>query len=177
MEIRDPSSGHKLITLIEILSPSNKRPGPDREAYEDKQREVLGSDASLIELDLLRGGRRILPDLGLIAMIDRLEPSPAYIVLANRAWRRRGGVDCDVYSIGLRDPLPCISVPLKEGEDEVALDVQYVFDRAYETGRYRQGAVDYAGPVPAPALDENDAAWAAELTRPWREPDTARAGG
>ena len=63
VEIRDPSRGHKLITLIEILSPSNKWPGPDREAYEAKQREVLESDASLIELDLLRGGRRILPDL------------------------------------------------------------------------------------------------------------------
>ena len=62
VEIRDPSRGHKLITLIEILSPSNKRAGPDREAYESKQREVLESDASLIELDLLRGGRRILPD-------------------------------------------------------------------------------------------------------------------
>jgi hypothetical protein len=167
VENRDSSSGHKLITLIEILSPSNKRSGPDRVAYEGKQRDVIGSDASLVELDLLRGGRRILPDIGLIAMIDRLEPSPTYVVLTNRAWRRRGGVDCDVYPIGLREPLPCIAVPLKEGEDEIALDLQYVFDRAYDTGPYRRGAVDYA--VPAPALDEKDAAWAAELTRPWRE--------
>src|SRR5262245_14272625 len=29
IEIRDPSRGHQLITLIEIASPSNKRPGPD----------------------------------------------------------------------------------------------------------------------------------------------------
>jgi hypothetical protein len=138
-------------------------------AYESKQREVLESDASLVELDLLRSGRRILPDLGLRAIIDRLEPSPTYVVLANRAWRRGAGVDCDVYPIGLRDPLPCIAVPLKEGEDEVPLDLQYVFDRAYDTGPYCRGAVDYAGPVPPPALDEADAAWAAELTRPWRE--------
>src|SRR4051794_1058938 len=65
VEIRDSMRGHKLITLIEILNPSNKRPGPDREAYRDKQREVLGSDASLIELDLLRSGDRVLPDLAL----------------------------------------------------------------------------------------------------------------
>lgn len=174
VEIRDPSRGHKLITLIEILSPSNKRSGPDREAYEAKQREVLESEASLIELDLLRGGRRVLPDLGLRARIDQLDPRPAYVVLTNRAWRRGGGVDYDVYPIGLHDPLPCIAVPLKEGEEEIPLDLQYVFDRAYDTGPYRRGAVDYAGPVPAPALDEPDAAWAAELTRPWRE---ARAGG
>ena len=40
---------------------------------------------------------------------------------------------------------------------------------------YRRGAVDYAGPVPAPALDKEDAAWAAELTRPWREAGAAGA--
>ena len=119
VEIRDPARGHKLITLIEILSPSGKHPGPDREAYEAKQREVLQSDASLIELDLLRGGRRILPDRHIKAMLDRLKPSPAYVVLVNRAWRRSNApLAYHVYPAGLREPLPCIWVPLKEHEDE-----------------------------------------------------------
>jgi hypothetical protein len=52
--------------------------------------------------------------------------------------------------------------------------LQYVFDRAYGAGPYRRGAVDYAGPVPAPALSDEDAAWAAELPRPWREAKAAR---
>jgi hypothetical protein len=178
VEIRDPARGHKLITLIEILSPSNKGGVHDRIAYETKQREVLASDASLIELDLLRGGRRILPDLSIKSMIAQLKPSPAYVVLVNRAWRRnRGGRGYQVFPTGLRGPLPCISVPLKEGEQEILLDLQDVFDRAYDTGPYRRGAVDYAGPVPAPALDKPDAAWAAELTRPWREADAVGAGG
>src|SRR5579864_5843619 len=59
LEIRDPSRGHRLITLIEIASPSNKCTGVDRQAYFKKQREVLESDASLIELDLLRTGQRL----------------------------------------------------------------------------------------------------------------------
>lgn len=172
IEIREPARGHKLVTLIEILSPSNKRSGPDREAYESKRREVLASDASLIELDLLRGGRRVLPDPALRARIERLEPSPSYLVLLDRAWRRGAGVDCDVYPIGLREPLPCIAVPLKQDEDEVALDLQDAFERAYDTGPYGRGAVDYAGPVPEPSLDEADAAWAADRTRPWREART-----
>ena len=89
MEIRDPARDHKLITLIEILSPSGKHPGPDREAYEAKQREVLQSEASLIELDLLRRGRRIVPDRHVEAMLDRLEPPPpSYVILVNRAWQR-----------------------------------------------------------------------------------------
>lgn len=178
VEIRDSALGHKLITLIEILSPSNKRPGLDREAYEAKQREVLRSDANLIELDLLRGGGRILSNPHLRAMIDRLGPSPAYLTLVKRAWRRtNAALAYNVYPIGLRDPLPCIWVPLKEHDDEIALDLQDIFDRAYDTGPYRRGAVDYAGPVPAPALDEKDAAWAAELTRPWREATAAGSGG
>jgi Protein of unknown function (DUF4058) len=85
VEIRDSAHAHKLITLLEIVSPSNKRAGPDREAYDAKQREVLKSDANLIELDLLRGGRRILPELTLDALIQELEPPPAYVVLVNRA--------------------------------------------------------------------------------------------
>ncbi len=175
VEIRDPTLGYKLITLIEIVSPSNKGSGQDRKAYARKQREVLESDASLVELELFRGGRRIVTDRILAEMIERVKP--AYVVLVNRAWKRGGGmITCQVFR-SAREPLPCIAVPLKEGGIEIALDLQDIFERAYDTGPYRRGAVDYAGPVPAPALDPDDAAWAAELTRPWREAKEAGAGG
>jgi hypothetical protein len=170
VEIRDSSEGHKLITLIEIVSPSNKRPGPDRQAYERKQRDVLDSDANLIELDLLRDGRRILPDLNLEALIEDLPEPMAYLVLVNKVWRRIPGATAyQVFPIGLREWLPCIPVPLKETEAEITLDLQFVFNRAYDTGPYRRGAVNYAGDPAEPPLGEKDAAWAAELTRPWRE--------
>jgi hypothetical protein len=55
VEIRDGSRGHKLITLIEIVSPSNKRPGPDRRSYLRQQQEILESDASLVERPLALG--------------------------------------------------------------------------------------------------------------------------
>jgi hypothetical protein len=171
VEIRDASRGHKLITLIEILSPSNKRRGPDREAYARKQKDVLESDANLIELDLLRGGRRILRELNLAMTIAALDPQPAYLVLVNRSWRRRRRASAyQAFPVSLRGCLPCIPVPLKRGEEEVPLDLQYVFNRTYDNGPYRRGAVDYSGRPPAPRLSAEDAAWAAELTRPWREP-------
>jgi Protein of unknown function (DUF4058) len=170
VEIRDSMRGHKLIALIEILSPSNKRTGDDREAYEDKQREVLKSDTSLIELDLLRGGRRILTEPGLEARIQRLDPPPTYLVWVNRSWRRVPRLAAyQIFPVGLRELLPCIPVPLKPDEDDVLLDLQVVFNRAYDTGPYRRGAVDYSAPPPPPALSDEDAAWAAERTRPWRE--------
>ncbi len=170
-EIRDSSQGHKLITLIEIVSPSNKRPGADRKSYERKQREVLDSDANLVEIELVRDGRRVLPDLRLEELIDDSPQPPAYVVLVNRAWRRGPGASAyQVFPVSLREWLPCIPVPLKEGEEEVALDLQFVLNRAYDSGPYRRGAVDYAAPPPEPALGDEDAAWAAELTRPWRTP-------
>jgi len=164
VEIRDPTRRHKLVTLIEIASPPNKRPGMDRRAYIQKQREVLDSDANLVELDLLRGGERLLVDQ-LMPEYARMQPPPDYLVLVNRAWRRTGALAaCEVFPITLKQPLPCISVPLRE-DLEIALDLQFVFNHVYDAGPYRRGAVNY-GEAPAPPLEGNNAAWAEELLRP-----------
>jgi hypothetical protein len=165
VEIRDPSSGHKLITLIEILSPSNKRPGPDRKTYLKKQREVLASNANLIELDLLRRGQRATPHFRLEAFLAALEPPPAYVVLVNRAERRvDGNTGYQVFPCRLREWLPCIPVPLRPGEPDVPLDLQFVVNAAYDRGPYNRGAVDYARP-PEPPLSGDDVAWAEALLR------------
>jgi hypothetical protein len=165
VEICDASRGHKLITLIEIVSPSNKRAGVDRRAYLRKQREVLESDASLVEIDLLRAGERLLPHVELAAYLSGLAPPPAYLVLVNRAWRRLGvEMAYQVFAVSLRDVLPCIAIPLREGEDEVTLDVQWIFSQAYDRGPYRRGAVDYEGD-PEPPLEPDDRQWVYQRLR------------
>ncbi len=58
--ILDLYSGQKLVTVIEVVSPSNKFDGPGRESYLAKQKEVRGSTVHLVELDLLRTGRHVL---------------------------------------------------------------------------------------------------------------------
>jgi Protein of unknown function (DUF4058) len=159
VEIRDARRGHKLVTLLEIVSPANKRPGPDRRACLRKQRDVLESDASLVEIDLLRAGERLLPNAALAAYLASLEPQPAYIVLVNRAWQRVGTeMACQLFTVSLRDVLPCIPIPLREGEEEVKLDVQWVFRQAYDRGPYSRGAVNY-GEEPEPPLAADDAHW------------------
>ena len=159
VEIRDASRGHKLITLIEIVSPSNKRAGVDRRAYLRKQRDVLESDASLVEIDLLRSGERLLPNAELEIYLLSLDPKPAYLVLVNRAWRRLGvEMAYQLFAVSVRDVLPCIAIPLREGEDEVTLDLQWIFNQAYDRGPYRRGAVDYAGD-PEPPLEPDDMQW------------------
>lgn len=163
VQICDPRRNHRLVTFIEILSPANKTSGIDRQSYMHKYEEVYASDASLIEIDLLRGGRRILHNIFVEADVAALKPPPNYLVLVNRSWTRgNGGGRWQVFPIVLRESLPVIPVPLREGEPEVPLDLQFAFNRAYDGGPYRRGAVDYSRP-PHPPLNNDDASWAREL--------------
>jgi Protein of unknown function (DUF4058) len=168
IEVRDAEQGHVLITLIEIASPSNKKHGPDRQAYLQKQQQVFESNASLIELDLLRAGDRLLANPFLQEYVYFLNPAPDYLVVVNRAWERGGaGMTYEIFPIPLTEMLPCIPVPLREGQEETPLDLQYAFQRAYDGGPYRRGAVDYGQP-PQPPLTGEWAAWAEEKVRAWR---------
>ncbi len=160
IEIRDGQRHHRLVTLIEIVSPSNKLPGPDRRAYESKQMDILSSDANLIEIDLLRGGRRLLPYPELEAAVYDLAPD--YLVLLNRSALREGyWMDFSLYPISLREPLPCILVPLAEDDPDVLLDLQVTFFQTYAGGPYAR-MVDYTAD-PEPPLNVEDAAWAGQL--------------
>src|SRR5262245_14305055 len=60
LEIIDRESGNRVVTVLEFLSPSNKSPGPNRDLYLRKQREVCSSDANLVEIDLNRFGTHTL---------------------------------------------------------------------------------------------------------------------
>jgi Protein of unknown function (DUF4058) len=165
VEIRDPTRSHRLVTLIEIVSPSNKRPGADRRAYLQKQGEVLDSDANLIELDLLRHGERLLSNMELEELVLHLDPPPDYLVLVNRAWQRVGDASSyEIFPVLLPHSLPVIPVPLRQHQEEVLLDLQFVFNRAYDSGPYRRGAVDYGQP-PRPPLRQELVAWAEQRVR------------
>ncbi len=59
LEILELDPQRRLITSIEILSPTNKRPGTvGWQKYENKRHVFLQGHANLVEIDLLRGGRR-----------------------------------------------------------------------------------------------------------------------
>ncbi len=56
IEIIDRRSGRRVVTVIEVLSPSNKRPGEGRDLYKRKQLECRQGGVNLVEIDLLRAG-------------------------------------------------------------------------------------------------------------------------
>lgn len=162
VEVRDPTRGHELVTLIEIASPSNKRAGKDRKAYLRKQAEVLSSQANLVEIDLLRAGKRLFASASIQSAIRKSTKRCDYVVLVNRAWTREDErMAFQVFPVSLDEPLPCIPIPLREGLGEIPLDLQQPFQEAYDQGGYQQGAIDYTDP-PEPPLPAEFVSWAAE---------------
>lgn len=147
LEIRDRRS-RELITVIELLSPSNKRPGPDRDQYLTKRGQILASPAHLVEIDLLRGGAPMPAD-------DRTDCD--YAVLVSRSEERP---HAGFWPIGLRDRLPVIPVPLRAGDPAARLDLQEVLDHIHDTGGYAYYIYDGA---PDPPLRSDDAVWARQF--------------
>jgi hypothetical protein len=156
--ILDRRSGQKVVTVIELVSPTNKYSGPGRDSYLAKQKEVLASDAHLVEIDLLRSGPHILTAPQPVA--HRLGPYD-YLVCVNRAKVPR--TDYEIYRRTLRAPLPRIRIPLADGDPDVVLDVQAVLDLTYEKGDYRD-TLNYDSPC-KPALSAEDQAWANQLVQ------------
>lgn len=161
LEILDRHSGQRVVTVLEVVSPSNKYAGPGRDSYLAKQSEVLRSQTHLIEIDLLRRGPHVLT---VPEWLARQKASYDYLVCLNRAegGRSRYGL----YPWLLRQRLPRIRVPLADGDPEVVLDVQAVVEQTYEAGSYRE-RLHYDRPC-VPALSGDDQAWADELIRATR---------
>jgi hypothetical protein len=157
IEIIDIGSGRRVVTVIEVLSPANKRPGPGKDLYLKKQGELLGGQVSLVEIDLLRGGQWVLS-----VEPRRIPPAyrTPYRVVVRRGWQPQ---QAEYYAVPLRQRLPAIRVPLRQADADVALDWQSVLDRCYDNGGY-QDDLDYEA-EPDPPLSPEDAAWADDLLR------------
>jgi hypothetical protein len=149
LEILRPASDGTVVTVIEILSPSNKRPGRGREAYLAKQAEVLRTDGNLLEIDLLRAGEAT------VALPAELCPPSAYRAVLSPATNRQRR---EVFPIALRESLPRLPVPLGEGERPIVLDLQAVLERVYDVGTFAR-RIDYRAPPPPPPLEAADEAW------------------
>lgn len=153
VEIR-ASDTQQLVTVIEILSPVNKRPG--HEAYQDyqrKRRDFLRSAAHLLEIDLLREGER--PPL------EQPVPAAPYYVVLSRADRRP---TVEVWPIQLTENLPVIPVPLLEPDPDVPLDLGAAVNTIYDRGAYAQ-QIDYDASPPPPSLSQAENSWLDDLLK------------
>lgn len=149
LEVRRADT-RELITVIEVLSPDNKRPRAGLEEYLHKRSLVLRSPIHLVEIDLLRGGARL-------PMGEPRQPADYYVFVSRAPLRP----DAEVWPFTLRHRLPAIQVPLAEGDPDVPLDLQAVFDAVYDQAGYDY-SLDYSQP-PLPPISVEDAEWARSL--------------
>jgi len=137
-----------LVTAIELLSPANKRPGVNgADAYEQKRQEIFGSTVNLLEIDLLRHGRR--------PQVARPLPAAPYFVFLSRVQHRPY---IEIWPLALREPIKLLPVPLLSPDPPAPLDLTAVIHTAYRRGRYDLD-IDYHEPPPPPDLAADDAAW------------------
>lgn len=153
VEIRELNPQHRLVTCIEVLSPSNKRAdSPGWVQYLRKRQALLSSYANLIEIDLLRGGRRL-------PMEDDWPDSPYYLLVA----RKERAPRCEVWPAHFLHPLPEVPVPLATPDVDVTLSLQPLIDAVYARSRYAAD-LDYRRTL-GPPLSPEEAAGVKERLR------------
>jgi hypothetical protein len=151
------AAGGRLITAIEVLSPTNKRRYERRNAYRQKRRTYQEGGVNVVEIDLIRDG-----DYLVLAPEELIPPSQRapYIISVWRA--TQPGVKF-AYPCPLSKPLPRIAVPLRLQDTDAVLDLQELIDLCYVRGRY-DARIDYQA-EPEPPLASADALWADQLLR------------
>jgi len=159
VEIRDATTGGRVVTIIEFLSPSNKLPGDGRVQYKRKQAECVEAKVNFVEIDLTRTGQREM-------LIAQSALTPEYRTLFQAcvfraSWKQFGRKEA--YRLPLRERLPAIPIPLRAADRDVFLDLQPLIDEAYLAARYDR-TIDYTQPADPP-LNAEDAAWANELLK------------
>lgn len=100
---------HEIVTVIELLSSTNKTAGEGRTEYLFKRTNISPEPAGLIELDLLRGGIRL-------PTVEPLQPADYYAFVR----RKQSFRHADGYGWTLREPMPVIPVPLAGDDPDVS---------------------------------------------------------
>jgi hypothetical protein len=153
------SKGRRLVTAVEVISLANKRAGEKgRKTYQEKQREYMLSGVNLVEIDLLRRGPHVTatPLAELRKVLGEFDYHASVVVAGRRVSHQAVG-------IRLADRVPAFAIPLDPDVPSVTIDLQPLFDRAYESGKYAAFA-DYRKP-PDPPLSPEQQAWASGILR------------
>lgn len=138
-----------VVTVIEVLSPTNKVPGSHGlSSFEQKRLEVMTSPSHWVEIDLLRQG------VSLSARHDLATPCE-YLVHVSRVAQRPQG---QLWPIRLSQRLPVVPVPVKPEDPDAPLDLQAALATVYDRAGYDL-EIDYRRD-PVPPLDGPWAEWA-----------------
>lgn len=155
LEIRDARSGGRVVTVIEFVSPTNKRSGDGLTKYRQKQEECFYGGVNLVEIDLTRAGdRSLIMPIWTLSRPDRT---------TYQAWisRANDSIHGWAFRLPLTQRLPAIPIPLRPTDQDVLLELQPLIDQIYVNGRYEVD-IDYSEPL-EPPLSAEEAEWAASI--------------
>lgn len=151
IEIRQRTDG-RLITLIDIASPTNKTTQRGRAAYWEQRKDARSHGANVVEIDLVLQGKPLL-DLSRDGL-----PECDY---ATTITRNTQPERYEIYTTTLRKRLPRFKIPLAADDRDTVLDLQLTFNRAFEQGNFAS-RIDYKKD-PAVPLTDDDRRWLHEL--------------
>ena len=142
----------EVVTVIELLSHTNKRAGDERRSYLQKCETLIDSDVHFVEIDLLRAHQPMT------YTEHRLADYRIFI------HRREMSRKAHLYPFTVQQAIPIFPLPLLPGDQEPLVDLGDLLHELYDRARYRL-VIDYSKP-PSPALGDQDAAWAAACLPP-----------
>ncbi len=145
LEVREIATG-QVVTIIEVLSPVNKRSGQGRIDYENKRAMIFGSSSNMVEIDLLRQGKPMSE--------QESEPRSHYRILVSAQEKRP---QPDLYAFNLQDTIPVFPLPLRSDDRAPLIDLKSMLDGIYDRSGYGF-VIDYSQ-APTPTLPEFDLAW------------------
>ena len=121
----------EVVTVIEVLSPTNKAPGTGRYRYLRKREAITARYVNLVEIDLLRGGQPMPLETSL--------PDSDYRILVCRGLEHPSAL---LYPFTVQQAIPKFTLPLLSEDEEYApeVDLGAIVDRLHHTARYNQGS-------------------------------------
>jgi hypothetical protein len=147
IEIRQRADG-RLITLVDVVSPTNKLTPRGRQAYLEKRRDARAHCASIVEIDLVMQGQPMLdysrdglPDWDYAVTVTRSTQPERY----------------EIYTSTIQKRLPRFKLPLAVDDRDTVVDLQAAFSRCYEQGNFA-AQVDY-GKDPATIREADERRW------------------
>lgn len=136
LEIREVKTG-RVVTVVEVLSPKNKRVGEGRDKYLTKRQKILDSATHLVEIDLLRTGN-------FMPMVQGIRSD--YRILVSRANLRP---EAELYPFNVTEQIPQFLFPLLLPDEEPVVNLAEILTQVYH-----EAALDLAmAYAPAYAYD------------------------
>ena len=144
MEVRNRADD-RLITLIEMVSPSNRCTAEGRQKILDNRTAAIAQKANVVWIDVVLQGQ---PP---ITMQHPGVPDWDYSIMVCRTAQPDRP---EVYTGTLPKRLPRFKIPLAADDRDTIIDLQTCFTRCYELGNF-SSKISYDKDPPVPLQDEN----------------------